>query len=454
MRAVSAKLIFRIIVIVFLFIFFGCDAGEDPGPAVKAEWADWIKSNHYTIRSLEAEDTDYSDLRFLQAFLEGRSLVQLGESGHGVSEYSKAKVRLIKFLHEELGYDVIAFESSIFECYLADKNAAILPPEEIMGQSIFGVWHCEETLKLFEYIKETKQSTRPLIFAGFDVQTSSSWGAKKRPTLFKEAVEKIDSIYAQQVFDMDSIFIANLVNPSWPQSQGETFKLFYEELYIWFDENMSALEAAYTDSPLMPRILRQSAWSMIAFIDELISPGTESTNYRDKGMAENVRVLLQELYPGKKIMIWAHNFHILHNADEISSSQGIYNMGYWLVQWFREQMYTIGFFMYEGQAALNTRGVYDIGPAKPNSLEAIFYQTRKEYSFVDMLYQTYQPGTSWMFEEIPAKIWELEDMEEMEKMKMIPRNQFDAVFFIKTVHPPEYVTYYGSEILVPNEDFR
>lgn len=36
----------------------------------------------------------------------------LGEASHGVAESNWAKVRLIKFLHQQLGFDVVAFESS------------------------------------------------------------------------------------------------------------------------------------------------------------------------------------------------------------------------------------------------------------------------------------------------------------------------------------------------------
>ena len=48
--------------------------------------------------------------------------MQLGESGHGVAEFNHAKVRLIKFLHQQMGFDVIAFESGLFECFNADRH--------------------------------------------------------------------------------------------------------------------------------------------------------------------------------------------------------------------------------------------------------------------------------------------------------------------------------------------
>jgi len=116
---------------------------EDPDHAA------WVRAHARPIRSLGA--ADFADLRFFAPLLAGKRIVQLGESAHGVAEFSMAKVRLIKYMHEELGYDVIAFESSTFECERAQRNVTALSPLELMRACIFGVWHSAETLPLFEY---------------------------------------------------------------------------------------------------------------------------------------------------------------------------------------------------------------------------------------------------------------------------------------------------------------
>ena len=133
------------------------DLVTDPDPNaanVDTLYANWIEENYIPIRSLTS--SDFSDLQFLKPILKDRKLVQLGESGHGVSEFDMVKVRLIKFLHQEMGFDVIAFESSLFECFYANENAPDLSPMDIMRNSIFGVWHAHETLALFDYIKSTQ----------------------------------------------------------------------------------------------------------------------------------------------------------------------------------------------------------------------------------------------------------------------------------------------------------
>ena len=108
---------YLIIFTVLISLMIGCKVNDNDNSqvTVKPEWAEWIKNNHQEITNLEADNSDFSDLMFLKSLLEGKRLVQLGENSHGVSEFNKAKVRLIKFLHEIMEYDVIAFESSIFD---------------------------------------------------------------------------------------------------------------------------------------------------------------------------------------------------------------------------------------------------------------------------------------------------------------------------------------------------
>lgn len=437
MRRLAKKDIFSLVIILFLFIIhWGCEnENQKEKPQVKSEWIEWIKQNHSNIRTIKSWDSAFSDLQFLKAYVGDRRLVQLGENGHGVSEFSKAKVRLIKFLHQHMGFEVIAFESGLFECFMADNEVQDLQVEEIMRRSIFEVWHCSEVLELFQYIKASKDTPNPLILSGFDVQISSISGASERPQVLKELIENIDPAYAQEVFAMDNNLIYSFFNqPEWVRQNGDKCKEFYRELYTWLDNHMEALIHFNNKNPLLPLIVRQSVWSMIPYINSTLSSGTvEKHNHRDKGMADNVGVLMNEIYPGKKIMIWAHNRHIQHDVGAISIFQGIQNMGYWLAQNFRSQLYTIGLFMYEGQVANGFRGVYDISDPDPDSLEAIFYYTETAFSFLDLLSQIYQPGNSWIFETIPTKD------HGVTTIYMVPRDQYDAILFIKTVHPPDYI---------------
>lgn len=98
----------------------------------------------HEIKSLTSED--YSDLSFLKPLLKDKTVVSLGENFHRVGEYASMKTRLVKYLHEELGFEVIAFESGLAEASVVNDVADELTAAEMMDNSIFDVWKSAETL--------------------------------------------------------------------------------------------------------------------------------------------------------------------------------------------------------------------------------------------------------------------------------------------------------------------
>ena len=149
-------------------------------------------------------------------------------------------------------------------------------------------------------------------------------------------------------------------------------------------------------------------------------------------MGINLSRLADTIYPGKKIIVWVHNFHIRHNQEAVSATP-VKTMGAWVVEAFRPELYTIGLYMYRGSAAYNNRDIYNIPTPYPNSLEAICYRARCKFLFVDMLNEQLNPGNSRMFEEIFARGWG------KYHYPMILRDQYDGILFIDTVHPPNYL---------------
>jgi erythromycin esterase len=426
----------------------------DPLAAVVNEaWLPWINDNHHTVRSLVSRRSE--DLQFLKTVIGGRRLVQLGESGHGVKQFSQAKVRLIRFLHQEMGFDVIAFESGLHECWSAGRASGAVPADSTMRRCTFGVWHTDEVVQLFEYLRETQQTARPLHLAGFDVQISSYRGSQGAPQFLYDVVAKVDSGYAARVRDLDARFQVEYPRITAaagggtidPRSLADSmaaidarflFTARYDSLTAFLDRHAAALAAAYAGDPAVPLVARQTSWSRGQFTRmSLLQIGTaDRFATRDRAMADNIDFLMDRLYPGKKVIVWAHNAHVMHDRASMQELGTSFvfppSMGAWLSQRRRAELYTVGLFMYRGSAANNLRAAYAIEPPLANSLEALFYRVRKRWVFVDMLGQARSNSTGWMFEPIPAKEWGNIDL------RFIPRNQFDGVLFIDTVDPPAY----------------
>jgi erythromycin esterase len=101
---------------------------------------------------------------------------------------------------------------------------------------------------------------------------------------------------------------------------------------------------------------------------------------RDAAMAENVRWLIEEAFPGQKIVLWAHNGHV-----SAAPNGGEKMLGGHLRDCYGDQMVVIGFALHHGaiRAKRIADGKFQPGPptalplcsAKPTSVEALFNET-------------------------------------------------------------------------------
>ncbi len=103
--------------------------------------AAWLETNLVPMNSHDPEDEDFSDLQPLKAKLDGVRVLMLGEQTHGDGATFLAKTRLIKFLHQEMGFDVLAFESGLYDCHKAwQAYQAGVTPLQAFSQSVFAIW--------------------------------------------------------------------------------------------------------------------------------------------------------------------------------------------------------------------------------------------------------------------------------------------------------------------------
>lgn len=152
----------------------------------------------HEIKSLTSED--YSDLSFPKPLLKDKTVVSLGENFHRVGEYASMKTRLVKYLHEELGFEVIAFESGLAEASVVNDVADELTAAEMMDNSIFDVWKSAETPELFNYIKQSRQTDKPLQLAGYDMQYTSPLFA----VATRSFISKVNKDYGKAFMDFDN----------------------------------------------------------------------------------------------------------------------------------------------------------------------------------------------------------------------------------------------------------
>jgi hypothetical protein len=137
----------------------------------------WLNENVIEVRSIDPYDQDFTDLEPLRMALEGVRLVMLGEADHQSGSDFLAKTRLVKFLHQELGFDVLAFEAPLYDMQVAsDSLLGGASPQVAMGLGA-GTWAGAVQMQpLVTYLGEQARGQRPLEVAGFDHQHQMASG--------------------------------------------------------------------------------------------------------------------------------------------------------------------------------------------------------------------------------------------------------------------------------------
>lgn len=414
-----------------------------PGIRTRGEQADavsaWLQSHGHPI-SVDAEGFD--DLMFLRPLLEGKRIVQLGENTHGTREYSLVKARIVRFLHQELGYGVLAFESDLYQCYDADLAAAVASPTSTLTSCAFGVWHTEEVLALFDYLRDTQRSARPLRLAGIDVQPIGNNKAD-RPRFLSSLIAPVDTAYAAEVFALDSTFLdvyargGRARRAYFRKQDGQRMAVAYEHLASFLADNEAAILSSAVDlRGGAVGVARQTARSTTWYIRQQSAPTTRAyVEHRDQGMAENLMFLVDELHRDQKVIVWGHNFHLRHDNLAIPPDSSMFpdlatrTMGTWIHERYGDEVYTVGLYAYRGRAANNSGEVYEIEPATPGSLEALLHRVGGRALFAHLQRATGEPGTAWMDAPITARY------NGTTTLSMVMSDQYNAILFIDEVTP-------------------
>lgn len=430
----------------------------------------WLQQNAHEIKSLDSDD--YNDLAFLKPLLKDKTVVSLGENFHRVAEFSSVKTRLIKYLHEELGFDVIAFESGMGDAAAVYENRDSLSAEAMMGASIFPIWHSQETLELFDYIKQQGKGDKPLYLAGYDMQFTSAYLTQfiaggiaqldldRGKDFAQFELQAITDFYeVLNKYGMDSkdpayrTEIQAVIDKYEPQYQ-EVIK-FVEEHRAELTEKLAAI---YPDQPHICDIFLKSLRDHVEFLKSGLDDVTDAYSSRDKLMVENLEWVMKTLYPGKKVILWAHNDHLAKNTSKIrvkEDGKWIYSftsMGELLHQKLQDKMYVIGLFMNQGASVtISSYKPFTIQPATKGSLEQLVMQSGYSNTFIDFTRQKVKNNNNaWMFRHIYASEDGLTAEEVRPNvMRFIPNQQYDGVIVIDKVKAPTPIDYskmkFGNE---------
>lgn len=402
--------------------------GQARPAQVDPAWRADVAARRHAIASLTSDD--FSDLQFLKPLLAGKRVVQLGEAAHGVAQFNQAKVRLIKFLHQELGFDVVAFESSLASCYNADALIGRMAPREVMRRCLYPIWHTEEVRPLFDYMAALRQAGKPMTLAGFDAQISARIPGQDQGARLRKMLDTTAGMAAQLVTQLSGHEARLAEGKTLSVQDSAVLRQFYRDIATTLGRQRAHLHAAgYPMADIDLEI--QAAHSRAALaqqFEHLDTPNSQAGNeIRDAAMAANLNFLLDTLYAGRKVVVWGHNMHLSHAPP----AGAFANMGGRLAQQRRRELYTVGFYMGRGRVSNGYDTVWDVHTPGASTLEGVLASTGLPYVMVDFSQAGSAPGARWFSG--PNTVREFGTMAQT----IVPARAYDAVFYVDTVTPPE-----------------
>ena len=323
----------------------------------------WLRKNAATIRSIEPDDEDFSDLAFLREQLRGVRVVLLGESDHGNGADLKAKTRLVKFLHREMGFDVLAFESGLFGTAAAWRALPTqAEPRDAFLQGVFRVWGWSEQMQpLIRYLAASAHTDHPLELTGFDSQFYDPASQDSMLPSLREFLTRarIDSPLAHADSRL-SRFLAAVVEGRFAPDREHLPEPAEEAEFV---QNLRATAAAVERSvqtregQFWAQVLRSAALQAgLDLRQRRNAPSTTGDSAtRDRQMAENLVWLANTYYRGQKIIAWAHTAHTMRTPRvAVFGGNPSFSMGQGVWEVLGDESFVIGMTSYTGASGCIT----------------------------------------------------------------------------------------------------
>ena len=383
----------------------------------------------HVVRSINPTDTDFRDLAFLKAEIGPARVVMLGEPSHGEGNVFEAKIRLLRFLREQMGFTTVAFESGFYDLHKAQQALeAGKSAQEALGNSVFPIWTGMQEF----------QAMLPLVgkgglrVAGFDPQLTGEYSGDMVDDL--EEFLGPDKSAALLNFDyLDQVI----------SFMGQSFAFVPTTTLAEFEKEMAKAtrlvdKAAASSDPqrrteatFWQQNLRSLLGQARNYATNELELKTNETfkardsNPRDAQMADNLLWYLRQ-HPQEKVVCWAALPHLANRTDHFDNAeiQAFRPMGRGVKEALgADQIYILGTLSGGGTHQFSTLPLELVPVPAAGSLEAELLAQPADYAFVSLKHDA--PGqrlTTYAFDYQPmAAPWS---------------EAVDGFLFLRSVQPP------------------
>ncbi|MCX2865343.1 erythromycin esterase family protein [Paucibacter sp. PLA-PC-4] len=328
----------------------------------------WVGRHAHAMPAAKPEEISDAQLQAFGAAIGSARVVALAEQTHGGREEFELRLRLLRYLHEHKGFDVLLLESGVFDIALlqeamqrGEKLEALAP-----GRVFYMYSKSDAGRGLLRYLDERQARPRPLLLSGIDSQLSGELSQRELLPRLKARLRSAEPDWplfkrlAQRLFALDG-------HPP-PPAEQLRFDALTERLRV----RLCAGKLSGEDGLLCRSLASLQAQAATLWRGDY---------QRDHAMADNVLWQLQQLYPGKKAVIWGHIIH-LGRGVKIDARHRF--AGDILGDKLGRDYYVLNTTALQGSFLEFASGqVHPVPPAYPRSLEAALARSAAEFIFLD-----------------------------------------------------------------------
>lgn len=338
-------------------------------------------------------------------------MVMLGEQTHGDGTSFLIKNEMVKFLHEEMGFNILAWESGTFDCrVMNDELKGTTPIRVVARLGLFHHWsQAEETMPILEYARASHKTKNPLQITGFDIQASGE-GSRN---IFVDFLKWFDGDKLLSSADRD--VLEKLVTESEEVFKNGDDRAIGEIEVRNFKSSALLLNAAKENSDLAKKTWGKEHDFRMRCLLNAVHYGdmldayykylakedffANGFNMRERANANNLLWMANTAHKGEKIIVWAHNMHIFKGYPEHGADTGqavtptvVDSMGRIVAKAMGKDLYSIGVAASGGYWSWLGGEPREFVPSEEGSLESEIAQLGVNFAFVDLRGATKIPG--------------------------------------------------------------
>ncbi|MGV3617445.1 MAG: erythromycin esterase family protein [Fimbriimonas sp.] len=318
------------------------------GDGPPAEVTRWVRQTAIPLRTTSPTGP-LDDLRPWKETLAGFRLVGLGEATHGTREFFQLKHRLVRYLVEEVGATVFIIEGSYAAALRIDEYVRTGKGDRtrLLAGMRFWTWDTEEVLALVDWMRTYNAKVPParqVRFLGNDMQVGFRSVPRRLRAFYRKVAPKKE---AEAVATAERIV-------AFSDPRGKTdFRRIGQDLLPLVPGLAAPIDVLRKDlATNRTAYAKRSSAEEVEVADMLLrtmgqfllvrsAKLAQSSDLRDRFMAENALRILEVAGPESKGAVWAHNLHVARNPT-------MKRMGFHLGQALGDRYYSLGFSFHEG----------------------------------------------------------------------------------------------------------